>query len=230
MRRFLLALSALAIASSVAVPTDVLAQQRGKKEDAKPSEKEKKKKEWEITQRPLKDRPNAGPCPYVKVLYDAARYIEFDGKEASSAVGFSGEVEGVKAKCEYRESDPIKVQMDLLFALGRGPKADGQQKTYRYWVAVTDRNRSVLAKQYFDLPVTFQPGTDRMYVNDDVTGIVIPRLDQATSGANFEILVGLDVTPEMAAFNRAGKRFRINAGQTQSAQTQGAPAQGQTQQ
>ncbi|NEX92135.1 Tat pathway signal sequence domain protein [Caulobacter sp. 17J65-9] len=226
MRRFLLALSALAIASSVAVPTDVLAQQRKKPAgDEKPSEKEKKKKEWEITQRPLKDRPNAGPCPYVKVLYDAARYIEFDGKEASSAVGFSGEVEGVKAKCEYRESDPIKVQMNLLFALGRGPKADGQQKTYRYWVAVTDRNRSVLAKQYFDLPVNFQPGTDRMYVNEDVSGIVIPRLDQATSGANFEILVGLDVTPEMAAFNRAGKRFRINAGQTQSAQ-----AQGQTQQ
>lgn len=231
MRRFMLALSALALASSVAVPTDVLAQSRGKKQDQqKPSDKAKKKKEWEIVQRPLKDRPNAGPCPYVKVLYDAARYVEFDGgKEASSSVGFTGEVEGVKAKCEYREKDPIKVQMDLLFSVGRGPKADGVQKTYRYWVAVTDRNRTVLAKEYFDLPVSFQPGADRMYVNDAVQGIVIPRAEQTTSGNNFEILVGLDVTPQMAEFNRAGKRFRINAGQTQSAQTQQGAAQGQTQ-
>lgn len=227
MRRFMLAFSALALASTVAVPSDALAQSRGKKsEDAKPSEKEKKKKEWELVQRPLKDRPNAGPCPYVKVLYDAARYIEFEGgREASSTVGFTGEVEGVKARCEYRESDPIKVQMDLLFALGRGPKAEGAQKTYRYWVAVTDRNRSVLAKQYFDLPVTFEQGADRMYASDEVEGIVIPRAEQTTSGSNFEILVGLDVTPEMAAFNRAGKRFRITAGQTQNAQSQGQSTQ-----
>ena len=32
------------------------------------------------------------------------------------------------------------------------------------------------------------------------------------SGSNFEVLVGFDVTPEMAAFNQAGKRFRANAG------------------
>jgi hypothetical protein len=32
------------------------------------------------------------------------------------------------------------------------------------------------------------------------------------SGENFEILVGFDVTPEMADFNRQGKRFRINVG------------------
>jgi len=231
MRRFMLALSAvstLAIASSVVVPTDALAQSRGKKEEQKPSDKEKKKKEWNPVQRPLKDRPNAGPCPYVKVLYDAARYVEFEGdREASSAVGFSGEVEGVKAQCEYRDSDPIQVKMELLFAVGRGPKAEGTQKNYRYWVAVTDRNKSVLAKEWFDLPVTFENGADRTYVRDFVEGIVIPRAEQTTSGSNFEILVGMDVTPEMAAFNRAGKRFRINAGQTTTAQTQG---QGQAQQ
>jgi hypothetical protein len=31
------------------------------------------------------------------------------------------------------------------------------------------------------------------------------------SGSNFEILVGFEVTPEMAEFNRLGKRFRVNA-------------------
>ena len=31
---------------------------------------------------------NAGPCPYVKVLYDAARYVEMgDGTPSASSVG-----------------------------------------------------------------------------------------------------------------------------------------------
>lgn len=228
MRRLMLAFSALALATSVVVPTEALAQSRGKPEAEKPSDKEKKKKEWDLVQRPLKDRPNAGPCPYVKVLYDAARYIEFEGgREASAAVGFTSEIEGVKAECEYREDEPIKVEMELLFAVGRGPKAEGLQKTYRYWVAVTDRNKSVLAKEYFDLPVAFEEGADRTYVRERIDGIVIPRAEATTSGSNFEILVGMDVTTEMASFNRAGKRFRINAGQSQTAQTQG---QGQAQQ
>ena len=44
--------------------------------------------------------------------------------------------------------------------------------------------------------------------------IVIPRAEATTSGDNFEILVGFDVTPQMAEFNRTGSRFRVNAGTT----------------
>ena len=42
--------------------------------------------------------------------------------------------------------------------------------------------------------------------------IVIPRADATTSGGNFEVLVGFEITPEMAEFNRSGSRFRVNAG------------------
>jgi hypothetical protein len=41
---------------------------------------------------------------------------------------------------------------------------------------------------------------------------VIPRASIDTSGSNFEVLIGFDVTPEMAEFNRSGSRFRVNAG------------------
>ncbi|MDP3595239.1 MAG: Tat pathway signal sequence domain protein, partial [Phenylobacterium sp.] len=52
----------------------------------------------------------------------------------------------------------------------------------------------------------------RLYAREKIGQVTIPRATQTTSGANFEILVGFDVTPEMAAFNRDGKRFRLNAG------------------
>jgi hypothetical protein len=156
---------------------------------------------------------NAGPCPYVKVLYDAARYVELkDNQPATAAVGFTGEMENLASACEYKSDEPIKVQARLLLEFGRGPAAAGEHKVYRYWVAVTDRNRAVIDKEYFDIPVDFAPGQDRVQKTEDITGISIPRADIKVSGANFEVLVGFDVTPQMANFNRDGERFRVNAG------------------
>lgn len=221
MRRTLnIALLALFAASSLAVTSPAFAQGRprgGQDDDQRQQEeaarKKKRDQEWNQPAAPLPQLRNAGPCPYVKVLYDAGRFLEFkDGKETAANVGWTGEIQGVSAGCQYKDSDPIRVQVDLLFAMGRGPAAVGQSKTYRYWVAVTSRNQSVIAKEYFDLPVTFAAGEDRVFVRDTVANVTIPRANADTSGANFEVLIGFDVTPQMAAFNRDGKRFRVNAG------------------
>lgn len=160
---------------------------------------------------PLRRSAAAGPCPYVKILYDAARYVELTGDRVSASnVGYTGEIEGLSSNCAYEGDDPITVHTRVLFQLGRGPQAEGEGRTYRYWIAVTERNKAVLAKQYFDLPVVFDEGPTASVTQDQV--IVIPRAEATTSGDNFEILVGFDVTPEMAEFNRTGSRFRVNAG------------------
>ena len=215
MRRYLLAALTLALAAA-SFPAESLAQARGQTPEGRSeqaNDRRQRQTEWGDRQAPLPQLRNAGPCPYVKVLYDAGRYVEFaGGQEASAAVGYSGEIQGISAGCSYEDEEPISVVMELLFELGRGPTAQGSQKTYRYWVAVTKRNDAVIAKEYFDLPVTFSPGEDRTYVRQMLEGIVIPRAQLTTSGANFEVLVGFDVTPEMAEFNRAGKRFRIDVG------------------
>ena len=219
MRRVFTALAALSIAASV-LPVAAEAQtsqrqrersgqqQQASGEDAAPSRAPR------IA--PLRRRANAGPCPYVKILYDAARYVELEGGRAAVAnVGYTGEIEGISSDCEYREADPIRVDMDVLFNLGRGPQAAGEQRTYRYWIAVTERNNAILSKEYFDLPVNFE-GQRTASVTEKRT-IVIPRAGIETSGSNFEILVGFDMTPEMAEFNRSGSRFRVNAGTTPAA-------------
>jgi hypothetical protein len=123
----------------------------------------------------------------------------------------------VRSTCAYKSNEPIKVQAAIKFGLGRGPQAVGDSKDYRYWVAVTSRNLTVISKQYFDIVGEFKPGQDRITVIDTLKGIVIPRADATVTGSNFEILVGFDVTPEMADFNRLGKRFRAVTTQTASA-------------
>lgn len=224
MRRPVLLAVLAAVAATTALPLTADAQSRRSEEQRRPSEEDKradKKKrdaEWNLNPGRLDGKANVGPCPYVKVLYDAHRYVEFEGgREASAAVGYTGEIQGISAGCSYQENDPISVNMAVGFAFGKGPQAEGQEKTYRYWVAVTQRNSGVIAKEYFTVPVRFAPGQDRIIRTERLEGIVIPRAEATTSGSNFEVLVGFDVTPEMAAFNRDGKRFRINAAPVQAA-------------
>jgi len=187
----------------------------GDKQAEEDAKKRKRDKEWGDSQAPLPALRNAGPCPFVKTLYDASRYVEFkDETEASANVGFTGEIQSLSAGCQYKDDEPIHVTMDILFEFGRGPQAASGSKTYHYWVAVTDRNREVIAKREFEVAVNFPSGKDRVFVTEPVNTIVIPRGTATTSGANFEVLVGFDVTPKMADFNRQGKRFRVNAGET----------------
>ena len=213
-----------ALIAAVAVPSASYAQggrrdpdADARKQQEESAKKKKRSEEWGDNQAPLQAMRNAGPCPFVKTLYDAARYVEFkDNREASANVGYSGEIQGISAGCQYKDDKPIEVTMQVLFELGKGPQAAGREKTYHYWIAVTDRNKAILAKQQFDLQVKFPEGQDRVYITENIGQIVIPRANITTSGSNFEVLVGFDVTPQMAAFNRDGKRFRLNVGQAAS--------------
>ena len=226
MRRVLkLSLISTLAAAGLAVglaPVSAAAQQR-------PGQASGQRDEATQTTRPTRIAPlgrnaAAGPCPYVKILYDAARYVEMPADQLAAAnAGFTGEIEGLSSICRYQSDDPITVDMRVLFNLGRGPQAQGDGRTYRYWVAVTERNTAMLAKTYFDLPVTFE-GRDRTQVTQEQT-IVIPRASATTSGDNFEILVGFDVTPAMAELNRTGSRFRINAGAPAAAQPATPPVE-----
>ncbi|ESQ92244.1 hypothetical protein ABENE_08765 [Asticcacaulis benevestitus DSM 16100 = ATCC BAA-896] len=216
MRR-ILAGTCLGVLFTTSLVTAASAQSRGGRggQDQQQSDQQtaedraKKDDEWGDRSLRMKALKAEGPCPYVKVLYDAARFHEFkDNKETTSNAEWTGEINGVHSECAYKGTDPIQVGMDISFSLGRGPMADGQTKTYHYWIAVTERDQTVLAKQEFELPVTFANGEQKIDVNTRLEGIYIPRADITVSGSNFEVLVGFDVTPQMAEFNREGKHFR----------------------
>ena len=217
MRRVFFALAAAALASGfmVSVAEAQVASRgsrntEGRRETADGTDQDATNNRPRI--QPLRRRAAAGPCPYVKILYEGARYVELvDNRPSMQNVGFTGEIEGLVSDCAYQSDEPIELEVRTLFNLGRGPQAQGDQRTYRYWIAVTERNKAVLAKEYFDLPVDFD-GQQTASVTIDNT-VLIPRAAATVAGDNFEVLIGFEVTPEMAEFNRSGSRFRIQAGQ-----------------
>lgn len=164
----------------------------------------------------LDTRPNLGPCPVAATLYDASRVVELKGVARHENVGFTGSIEGVRGFCRYIGKEPIEMEIEISFAFGRGPKADGQEHTYPYFVAVTRRDKSVLAKDIKPLQVKFPAGQSEVNLKERVEGIVIPRATETISGTNFEVFVGFDLTPDQLAYNRSGQRFTFNV--------EGAPA------
>jgi hypothetical protein len=157
----------------------------------------------------LDSRPNVGPCPVSGALYDVARLVEVGEPERHENVGFTGEIEGVRGYCRYVGKDPITMQIEIDFAFGRGPKAEGDSKTYTYFVAATRRDRNVLAKEDYTVDVKFPKGVSVVRKTEKIDGIVIPRATATVSGTNFEIITGFELTPEQLAYNRSGKRFTM---------------------
>ena len=160
----------------------------------------------------LDTRQNAGPCPVGGAIYDASRIVVTDGGGTNfTNIAYTGEVTGVRVFCRYLDDQPLDAELEIDFALGKGPQATSNQHTYPYFVAVTRRNGKVLAKQYFSVEGDFSSGPvvgKREVVQD----IVIPRADDTISGANFEIIVGFELTEDELKFNREGRRFRLDAG------------------
>ncbi len=164
-------------------------------------------------------RRNVGPCPLMGVLYDSSRVVQFaePNVQRYANISFTGEMQGVRGLCRYVEADPITMSLDIDMAFGRGPASTADRQTYRYWVAVTTRGRAPIAKEYYDLDVRFPRGEAVVTRTEHIERITIPRATADTSGENFEILVGFELTPDQLAFNRAGRRFRIDSGQRPAA-------------
>lgn len=156
-------------------------------------------------------RQNAGPCPPMGSIYDASRYVTFEGTEQLYPnIAHTGEIVDVRMFCRYAGDTPLIAEIEIDFAFGKGQGANSDTHTYPYFVAVTRRNGKVLAKENFAVQADFN-GKQVTGATEVINRIEIPRLDESISGVNFEILVGFDLTPEQLEFNRAGKRFRLDA-------------------
>ncbi len=155
--------------------------------------------------------PNQGPCPAAGSLYEAQRVVMLDetGQQKYVNIEYTGEITAVELYCRYVEDSPITAQLDLTMSFGRGEAATTDTADYQYFVAVTRTNRTTIEKEVFPITVKFPRGEDVVTKRETVGNIVIPRADSSISGANFEVLVGFELTPEQRQFNENGQRFLL---------------------
>lgn len=160
----------------------------------------------------LHSRQNVGLCPPAGALYQASRIVEFKGEGADFAsIEYTGEIVDVRLLCRYAEDDPVRAQIEVDFAFGRGVQGEDSRHDYGYWVAVTRPSGKVLNKVSFVSSANFGDNNITSKT-EQISRIVIPRIDGTISAANFEILVGFELTDDQLAFNQEGRRFRLDAG------------------
>lgn len=158
-------------------------------------------------------RQNVGSCPPAGAIYNASRIVVFDGDtQRFPNVEYTGEIADVRLYCRYTGTDPVRAEIEIDFAFGKGPAATSNRRDYGYWIAVTRRSGKVLEKEYFTVNADFSDGPV-IAESELIQSIIIPRADESVSAANFEILIGFDLTEDQLTYNKEGRRFRLSAGQ-----------------
>ncbi len=152
---------------------------------------------------------NPAPCPNVLVLNDAARALEFDGDKELENIAYTAEITGLNVACRYFGDEPIDAEVTIDMAFGKGPKGVEDKKFFKYFVAITRKDLEVITKKEFVVSADFGGGKTLVFAQEEIDKIIIPRLNEETSGINFEIIVGLSLSPEQAIFNRSGKSLKF---------------------
>lgn len=134
-------------------------------------------------------------CPNVGVLRDAGTFRMVDAQGQLQGVAVLSDVQAI---CEYSDTG-VTVEATLTI---RGTPADGASPgriPVEYFVAVTDPNRNILAKQ------TFATGVD---VPGGQTGFALEQLVQFIPAARtidarwYEVLIGFQLPQEQLDTNR----------------------------
>ena len=149
----------------------------------------------------LFDRGPPKPCPRVSILRDAGSMTQFKpgpGRDLID-VRFEATFGEMSLSCEYDE-DVITMKVGLQLFAARGPAADAPATELRYFVAVVDRTQRILVKETFVSYLDFPRNRSRVGIAEEIA----PRipLKRGESAADYEILVGFQLSPAELDYNR----------------------------
>ena len=139
------------------------------------------------------------PCPQVTGVPGAQYLIRFaqSGQDLTDVL-FEAEVKGMATICEY-DDNLIEVDMRVSIEAARGPADIGRRANFNYFVAISDRNRKILAREEFRLEVPFPGNRTRVALVEEISHRIPLKVGQ--DGTDFIIYVGLAMTANELQYN-----------------------------
>lgn len=149
-----------------------------------------------------------GACPTATILADAADVTSFrpgPGRDLPD-VHYQGHLADLETECSYGRSRGTRyawARLNFNVEVDLGSAAYPSSVTVPYFVVVVvPETQTVLTKEVFSVDVPFNEGARSITVADHIGRISIPVVEN-TDGANYEIIIGFELTPEQVEFNRA---------------------------
>lgn len=148
-------------------------------------------------------------CPQVNIVPDLGMLHEFTDMEQPSDTTLvsAATMEVERTSCVYSpEHGSVAVQMTLAFSSRLGPrskiyKGDKPNFAYPYFLAVTNPEDEIVAKEVFAASMSFPADQGAMEYRETLRQIV--PLEQITDGPDYAILIGFQLSDDQLAYNRA---------------------------
>ena len=104
------------------------------------------------------------------------------------------------------KGNELAVALDVEVIAERGPGARSREARIPYFVAVLKDRQRILAREVFEAVVVFAEGRRRASLREELAQRL--RLEDFQTGANFEIVVGFELTVEELEENRRRRGVR----------------------
>lgn len=143
----------------------------------------------------------APPCPRAALVEGADRVIRFAGEGRNPEdIAFEARILGVSGECEFADDQRrLKVDMRLRIEGARGPALQGEAAPLGYFVAIVGPDGRILAREEFETAIPLKE--DRAIIAEELEPEI--PLPEGRRAASYTVFVGLLVTPEELAVNRA---------------------------
>ena len=141
------------------------------------------------------------PCPRVMMLGDAQQVTVFrpgPGRDLTDVL-HEGEITGVQAVCEYDDDGYVDVDVAIVMILSRGPAMEDDMGRFEYFVAVTDPEDRILAKEIFGVDVEFPVALMRVAVTEAVSQRIFFR--DRPDARGHRVIVGFQLTREQLEYH-----------------------------
>ena len=141
-------------------------------------------------------------CPAVGILADAARafYLATPDRPDPDQVIATARIDDFVGDCDY-EDTAVSVDMDLTLQVLAGAVFDGRSLPVDYFVAVVDPQGRILNKEVFRVQAEI-PADARGISLEETLSLSVPLPDGPASGSAYELVVGLQLTPQQLQINR----------------------------
>jgi len=112
------------------------------------------------------------------------------------------QIAGINSRCERGEKGIVVSSRIEFRIIDNDPSA--RTGSFAYFVSVVDAEQNILTKQVYTIAFELDSRQGSMTKREELTER-LPLLDVSTGG-NYAVVVGLQLTPEQVEFNRAASR------------------------
>ena len=139
-------------------------------------------------------------CPRVTKITEAAQLTRFapSGHDLTDVI-FEAEIGDINGSCSLSDNT-VKVEMTADFIASLGPADKAHKADFAYFVAITDLNEKVLARQQFDSSIDFPGNKTRSGIREQLEQAI--PLQKGQRGDDFHIYLGFVLSREEFAYNR----------------------------